>query len=906
MATFFTIERALLEIHQSLGLKQDQTTTKQKFSDGRMQLSGHKTMTEKIFEDIFDALELDGLSRADILGNLMDIMGAYKTVECYTWTYSANERQVLWQLLSHFFVPGIARHVAFWSLEGQLDKGMPGGRFWYLPEFHLVKNEGELYLPVAQVTDWLQDLLGKPLVQFAEEHVQVIDKSGRLDSDSLARSLHNWRKGTTPDWKSIHSYFPDTMQVSFEGAFDVDAAWSLDERFAEALDFVRWKLLSAEALRHEIPMTAPGRLEAVLSGQVDDAEKQIFVTLLAERYGVPTAKLIRQRLLFARMIQDGYKRLLTALCPGVEPLSTNPTQNKVLQLFAIYKYIYNLSVDAYRCCKESGEQAENAWFEEQLPPWDANTLYLSILPSRRQTANLGLAELLSRRFSAAEPEDELEDLIGFDEPSVKQVAMRRMGILEVLTEEARAVEQLVERLQTASPYRTLQAENRYSVIIQVANRRELSPRAQSAALQRLRDLSSSPMDQIQTTLLALDGYLNGERKGLPKDSYARVEALLAEAKANPAYEQWKAPMFQYEAKHHLAMNDFDSAVKLFRQALEAARERGFGSLRGEVARDCFATEVANQRLIPGNHEKYYREMLAGGVVEDEIMPGIEDVSCGVADYFWKDLYKPYPGIECKMSFFAEEIKKPIELLMRGEWGAIDDWIKRNSNKYNKSLHYVTGDSLLMNWIKGYTHFMKIQPFSSQLLPPELQEENQRFSITLEVWKKAIGQLAKSAPKLLNLADFKGQTPLMLVAEGNDIELVRLFLEAGANPNYQDFKGITALHSAVKSRERDCVDALLNYPCATNLMTVDGRTALHTAAWTGNKYAIERLMEIDPRLAWQRDSNGMTPLELMESLIDNPSGLDEVNQELIRQGRPSVSVITLKNMASLLEAAPYAK
>lgn len=42
MATFPSIETVLMEIHQSLGLKQDQTKIKKKFGTGNMRLAEHQ------------------------------------------------------------------------------------------------------------------------------------------------------------------------------------------------------------------------------------------------------------------------------------------------------------------------------------------------------------------------------------------------------------------------------------------------------------------------------------------------------------------------------------------------------------------------------------------------------------------------------------------------------------------------------------------------------------------------------------------------------------------------------------------------------------------------------------------------------------------------------------------------
>src|SRR5690606_23436893 len=156
-------EAILLEIHQSLGGQGYPTTKKSKFATGQTSLETHKAMGEEILQAIFKALDMDPQARVDALRKGMECANAYKVLELNTWTFGANQRQILWSLLGHFYVPGLARRVGFWSLAQVLDKGMPGGRFWYLPEPCEVAGKPSLYLPVAQVVDWLLDLLGMPL-----------------------------------------------------------------------------------------------------------------------------------------------------------------------------------------------------------------------------------------------------------------------------------------------------------------------------------------------------------------------------------------------------------------------------------------------------------------------------------------------------------------------------------------------------------------------------------------------------------------------------------------------------------------------------------------------------------------------------------------------------------------------
>ncbi len=685
MSTLPLTEAILLEIHQSLGCTGYPTTKKNKFATGQTSLATHKAVGEEILHAIFDSLGMDPMACVNVIDNFMEFGNTYKELEVNTWTFAADQRQILWMLLGYLYMPGLARKAAFWSIASPLDKGMPGGRFWYLPEPHVVNGKASLYLPVTQVLDWLLDLLGMPLEEFTDERSQSLEDSGDNSSETLMRSLYNWRQETVARSDKINEYFCDEMQVTFKGTFTLKSKRSPGEQFADALDFAARKQLTADKLRLEIPMTKAGRLEVILDGRADENEQAIFVECLAERYAAPSPRTIRQRLLFARMVQDGYFRLLKFLCPGVDLRCADAKQNKLLQLFVIYKLAYNLTFDAWRNCKDQGEDAENAWFEEHLPTTDKYGLFLSILPSRRESANRDLAHFLTRHFYDTPAGTELEDHMALNVESAMPIIKRNLERAATIADELKAELHLVERMKTSSPWRALQDEHRFLVVSQVTQHADLSPRAKEAMIKRLRELAGSPIETVQAILFELHGYLNGEHKQRPKDTRARVQALLDEAEASEGYKLWKAAVLQYKAKHLLACNDIKGAGKLFRVALDAGLERNCGPLRGEVARDCLAVDVANQRLIENNHEKYYREMLASGVVEGNEVPSIEDTARWAADYFWGTLYKPYPGVERMKPLAQEKIEKSLKLLIAGDLKELRSWMERNHKQLKMRL-----------------------------------------------------------------------------------------------------------------------------------------------------------------------------------------------------------------------------
>ena len=286
------------------------------------------------------------------------------------------------------------------------------------------------------------------------------------------------------------------------------------------------------------------------------------------------------------------------------------------------------------------------------------------------------------------------------------------------------------------------------------------------------------------------------------------------------------------------------------------------------------------------------------------MPSIEDTARWVSEYFWDTLYKPYPGVTAivrgSSKQFDQAFKELLRLLEVGSEGELSQWIKANRQLLNSNLPDVDGNSVLILLFKMKSSFVERLPIIKQMAPFEFQSEVDRFNLLVNQIRKFIGQLAKEHPKQLNIVDIKGQTPLMLAAQAGDAELVKIMLEAGANPDLQDIKGMTALHSATKSNSMDCVSFLLAAPCRLDLVTIDGRTPLHTAAWMGNLDAVQQLISLAPQLAWQRDAGENTPLELAEHLLENPDKLEQLSKERAKFGSRCATPEELQQVVQALE------
>lgn len=879
MTRFPSFEDVLTEIHQGLGLARD--PRKPRFLALDMELVTHIDFARRLIEDIFDALGLGGDARMDAIGNAMEFGGFHKAVELRTCTSNASQQQVLWHLLAYSYVPAVARRLAFWTLANveagapALDAGMPGGKFWFLPAWE--KDEDRIDLPLKQVLDWLLDLLEASSVLKLEGRLRTKDKDGH-EREIDVRTLNDWRYGRNlpKSFAKIAEIFSDDVCLEFPGAFVLERSLPEEAQFQAALDFVCRKGLDAERLRQEIPMTE-ARLEPVLANSASDDEKRKFVTLLAERYAEPEMAVVRRRLQVARLMQDGYKRLLEFLCPGVEPNCTDPARNKLLQLTNLFGTIYNLTVQAWQHGETLEEQ--DAWFENQLAPWDKADLLLSIVV---RSLNGGprherLAERLTRIFMTLTSDSPLPDLVPLSENDAEAIVQRRLQLLLQLEEEDARLKRLAERVRTASPWRALQEEASYGVILQFVQRQDIPLRIRDMALARLRELASTDGRQVAVTMQEAHFLLDAQVQERPKDIQARVQSLLDEVEHSPKYEEWKAPLHRLRAKHRLFQNNVAGAKADFDAALKACGERAFGPVRGEIAREAFAVTIGDAGLNLQNDQRYHRQMLAYCEFTDK-PPTFENAAAECEEFFWSDLYHPYPGVDRMegpaVVQYVTLFKETLTFIEKADWDGLRGWLKAHKKKFNKNLKDARRNSVLLAW-------MKMLPWLRSDIRSGM---NEGISILLGAW-----------PDQAKIGDFKGQTPLMLAADGGDAKLVRLLVPL-SDVDAQDYLGRTALHAAAAGRSPECVKIILDaQPLVADKVTVDEQnTALHTAVRFGVPENVRLIAEAFPGLVTQTNAAQQTPLDIAQwILVDHAGWVDYMKRNGRRTG-------TLDDIASIVE------
>ena len=90
------------------------------------------------------------------------------------------------------------------------------------------------------------------------------------------------------------------------------------------------------------------------------------------------------------------------------------------------------------------------------------------------------------------------------------------------------------------------------------------------------------------------------------------------------------------------------------------------------------------------------------------------------------------------------------------------------------------------------------------------------------------ELLQSNPKLVNVADYDKNTPLLLAAMHGRAGAVSLLLADGANINATNTAGMTALHLAAKQGYLDVVKVLLSHKPDLSIKDSRGWTALDWA------------------------------------------------------------------------------
>lgn len=896
MAALPSFESVLLQIAKALGANREMSSkAKSKFKDSDMSIAHLSETWIKILDDISDILDLSDNAKKDLKSNINVDYQRHKAIELGVYSSKATQQKIVWQYLARVLIPALARHTVFWQIESKMDEGMPSGIFWYLPTFGFENNPNQLHLPVPQVLDWLIDLIQDSNTTIANN---IEDDLGiKNNFGTVLKNLYNWKKAkSTPEISTINNTFPNEVNIKFNGCFTPDKQSS---QFEQALSFIKKKGILPSALQHEIAINEDD-LKRVLNTDCSNEEQQDFIQKLEIRYQIPSTKIIRQRLLIARAIQEGYEQLVKFLTPTVDKLCLDLNQNKTLQLVQLYNDIYNRTLDAHIKKRDSKSLIEeNKYFVENLPPFLRYDLLLSVTSDNKDVTSF-VSDRLNSIFIRSGEEDRLDNILPTSEDDIQLMK-------KVIKEEGQhshnyliQLEPLVEKLtQGKAPFRQLQKCNDFEVVYGAMGYNYPNQNIWEMIIKRLHELEKSSEQSMKRILLELEYRLLF--KSFDSNTEGKINILINEAKNCDELEYSRALVLRFEAIHLIAQNKLSEAEKKLNLAIDDCKKYSFGKLRGSLAKDAFSLAIANQKLIPNNHEKYFRDMAYWGgfegVTDKFGKIDIYNVSRELHEYFWKELYKCYPSYEPLYASYLHDIEKFNRDFMTciKDGQPIEQVLKKHKELKKKQLKYPQADSIMMLMMKvSYETLAKLSRYKHPI-PIEDINEIKKFSKSIII---AIRQVIELWPEIINISDFKQQTPLMLAAHYNDYETVEVLLKAKADPNLHDFTGRTALHAAAASRCLKGVSLILEHGCDATITTVEGATALHTATRMGEISIVKLLIKKQPELLNIKDLKGILPEVLAKEIATDLCTYELLKQYLSSESRTIVSHESYKKMLDL--------
>ena len=159
----------------------------------------------------------------------------------------------------------------------------------------------------------------------------------------------------------------------------------------------------------------------------------------------------------------------------------------------------------------------------------------------------------------------------------------------------------------------------------------------------------------------------------------------------------------------------------------------------------------------------------------------------------------------------------------------------------------------------------VQALLARGFDPNTVSENATPGLMVALEKEAFKSalvLAKHPKTKVEFTNKKGETPLMLAAIHNQLELAQVLIERGADVNR---KGWTPLHYASTKGHREMMRLLLDNSAYIDSEAENGTTPLMMAAYTATPLAVKLLLEegADPTLVNHGNASALDLAEKAE-------------------------------------------
>jgi ankyrin repeat protein len=119
---------------------------------------------------------------------------------------------------------------------------------------------------------------------------------------------------------------------------------------------------------------------------------------------------------------------------------------------------------------------------------------------------------------------------------------------------------------------------------------------------------------------------------------------------------------------------------------------------------------------------------------------------------------------------------------------------------------------------------------------------------------------------LDQGDKGGRTPLMQAAINQRIDIMKLLLDSGAEPDIQDRRRWSALHFAAQEQSADGIELLVSHGATIDIADSDGNTPLSTAVFNyrGNGNAVSALLRLGADRQ-RKNKHGVSPAGLAHKI-----------------------------------------
>jgi hypothetical protein len=660
MAAVPTFETLLIEIRKSFGLSL--TKERSKFVHVKSSEGVHKRLFNELKDDLVKHL---GLSENDAFAfesQVKDWSATSLKLNQSLWSGRSSQKQLLWLLATHIYIPSLAKLAAFWQREDIMDKGMPANLFWYLPE----EINGELHLPITQVWNWLEDLIFDPSNTledqvFGAENEESKSKRLGITRESFKRTLSNWKKTTGKESvKLIEDYFSQDLVISFEGTFKHNENESLNENFERAVKLVKAKGYTSKTLYPELQLENEEVVDQILQCVCSDDLKRRFLGLIATRFSEPSNQTIIRFFSMAQAFQNAYVRFGRIIeGKGFDATNNDPNINRLVQLIAIFKFIYNstykVSLDVNPDGRKELFNSEERAFDKEIPDEYRVTLFQAVCGKGRNDGVSNAINDLNSLISELEPSTIL-DVLDFAENSTSkfQISLDYKSETQKYSKNISSFKVYRNKYSINESIEKIMEEESISLLISIGCEGYFNQSVRQAAFYRLDEMALSPKRRLEQYIAQLAVILNNELKlDRPQNSESLVTGILKKAKSIDGYHAVESDFIHFEAKHELSKGNVCAAEQLFKKALDLPDKMSVGSNRGEIARDLFALRAFNKTngYSLNNQETLYRDMKYFGGFDipsslglywvgddltasvNSIFPPIQDLESDLIDYY---------------------------------------------------------------------------------------------------------------------------------------------------------------------------------------------------------------------------------------------------------------------------------